>query len=291
MEALSIVLFFLLNYFWLSDDPVESAGWYCDQHCFKIGSEVIESVWDAALALEPILGEEADTLGIAKTYRHRRHAKEGMLWHPLSVWNGLCRANLHRSLINADAIFAEHQRRTGKEHSAWQDCSFLLGKVDSIDFSSKRWVAFYGSQNGVAGTKHTPPKTKPVDLARRKVWCSVHAVVDGVDISKLDRNRCAMTTPPQCISEDVPEFKICRVPGDHIAAYRLYYHAKCGTVSGGMRYLYTSPPPWLKAEVKTERAGATKRFAVKTSPQGYLLDDEGYLVFELVGGKICPVKG
>src|SRR4029078_2405504 len=97
----TIIFFVLLNYFWLSLDPDESASMYCDQHCFKIGSEIMESVWDVVLVLSPELSIEATKQGIPETSRKRRHSRKDCLWHPLSVWNGLCRSNFHRSLINA----------------------------------------------------------------------------------------------------------------------------------------------------------------------------------------------
>lgn len=260
-----------LNYFWLSWDPVESASWYCDQHCFKIGSEVVESVWDSVLVFCPELGVMADRRGIGKANRRRRHAKEGMLWHPLSVWHGLCRANMKRGLINADAIFAEHYKRTGTRHSAWKDCAFLLEHIEHINFSSDQWSQWYASQNGSIGT-HTPKKTDQAGLKRRREWCLVHCK----NIEKLDRHICDMTEPPQCINEDLPYFKGCKVQGDLITAYRNYYCAKLYSPMGFMRYYHQTPiPKWLLGCRVEETNGK-----IKIIP--YLLDDEGYVVVNFV---------
>ncbi|HMP28073.1 MAG TPA: hypothetical protein PKD85_00650 [Saprospiraceae bacterium] len=246
-------LFYLLNYFWLSWDPKESASWYCDQHCFKIGAEVVESVWDAVLAIEPKLDKLADDQGIPKTYRKRRHSREDCLWHPLSVWNGLTRSNLHRNLLNANEIFREHQRRTGTIHSAWQDCKFLLANINNIDFNTNRWKKWYKSQNGDEHTRYKPTKTKIKDLKLRAQWCLSHTYVDGVNVSKLDRNRCAITEPPQCINEK--EFPGCKNV-DIIDAYHNYYRAKTQSMKHGMRYLYTKPPALLKdCKIQTKRTG------------------------------------
>lgn len=246
MNILHIFLV-LLNYFWLSDDPVECASWYCDQHCFKLGSEVIESVWDAVLLLAPDLEKLADAEGIPESNRKRRHSKADGLWHPFSVWNGFCRENMRRSLINADAIFAEHERRTGKQHSAWTDCKFLILHVDDIDFNSKRWLHWFCSQNGSTTTKYTPSKTKPADLVRRKELCrEMKLLYRKAD----DRNTIPMTIPGQYINEKTAAFAGCKVPGDHIAAYRKYYNAKATTVGGGMRYYYSKPPTWLSKAAK-----------------------------------------
>lgn len=264
----------LLNYFWLSMDPAESASWYCDQHCFKIGSEVVESAWDVVLVLAPAIGARADELGIGKANRWRRHSKPGSLWHPLSVWNGLCRANLYRSLVNADAIFAEHRRRTGKSHSAWRECRLIMDMIDQVDFCSDAWQTFCQEQSGRSDRLRSDVKT----LARRRVWWSTHATIDGVDVSQLDRRTCPMTCPPQCISEDDPRFAACRVPGDVVTAYRKYYHAKTSTISGGMRYLHTSPPEWLRAPLRTAKGR-----------REYVLDNEGYVIFTMVDGKLVPV--
>lgn len=263
-----LLLLYLLNYFWLSWDPDESASWYCDQHCFKIGSEVIESVWDAALTLKPSLGKLATSEAIGMAYRRMRHAKPGGLWHPLSVWNGLTRSNMRRSLINAEAIFKEHQRRKGTVHSAWKDCKFLLKHIDTIDFNSKRWLRWFGSQNGDSKSPYRPCKTKPKDLVSRKAWCKVHCVLDGKNIVDVDRNTFDMTEPPQCINEKL--FPNCKVSGDTIQAYRNYYIAKTQTVGGGMRYYYTDPPRWLDGN------------DTSLSPPQYRLDSQGYVIVRFV---------
>jgi len=220
-------------------DPVECAHMMCDQHCFKIGSEIIESVWDGVLVLAPDLGQEADILGIPGGYRNKRHSKQGHMWHPFSVWNTACKANMKRSLINADAIFKEHLSRTGTSHCAWEDCKYLLYNIDRINFMGKRWVRWYATQNGVSEAT-TPPAAKAKDLKARREWCLVHTLVEGVD-----RNSCKMTEPPQCINESQLEFSGCKVPGDVVAAYTKYYIAKTKTIKGGMRYYYTTPPEWL----------------------------------------------
>lgn len=288
VDTIITLLFVLLNYFWLSDDPEESAAWYCDQHCFKLGSEVIESVWDAVLVLKPSLAKLATESGIPENNRKRRHSKPDGLWHPFSVWNGYCKANMHRSLVNADAIFKEHKSRTGKEHSAWQDCKFLLDHVDSINFNTKTWYQWFESQNGTPDSEFTPSKTKPKDLERRRDWCKQYGLTDS---RKLNRNTCPMTIPGQYINEKQAEFAGCQVPGDHVAAYRKYYNAKATTVNGGMRYFYTKPPSWLSKEAKaklvTERASKAKKSVKKDMPpkkceNKYLLDDEGYVVVEFV---------
>lgn len=272
------IFFILLNYFWLSDDPVESAKWYCDQHCFKIGAEVIESVWDSILILAPELSAKATAAGVPEVNRKKRHSKAGCLWHPLSVWNGLCRANMQRSLINADAIFAEHYRRTATKHSAWSDCKFLLKNIKKIDFNSSVWRKWYASQNGDEDTKYRPEKTKDKDLKLRAIWMARHGRVKVgstmVTVFTLDRNdpkSCPMTEPPQCINEKL--FPGCQVPGDPIEAYRRYYNLKTKSFKNGsmMRYFYSIPPVWLKGKVQRISAAARKKFP-------YELDDEGFCI-------------
>lgn len=285
------ILCALLNYFWLSDDPKESASWYCDQHCFKVGSEVIESVWDAVLVLAPKLQTLADEEDIPQNNRKRRHSKKDCLWHPLSIWHGFCRANMKRGLVNANEIFKEHERRTGTRHSAWQDCKFLLKHIDEIDFNTKTWKNWFSSQNGSTDTKYTPSKTKKPDLVRRAAWCKEMGLVND----NRDRNTCKMTTPGQYINEKT--FEGCKVQGDHIAAYRNYYNAKASTVKGGMRYFYTKPPKWLnKEKLVTERKSKAKvakqpakkpiktpvKQVKKPKPSIYLLDSDGYVIVEFV---------
>lgn len=249
-----LIILFLLNYFWLSLDPKESASWYCDQHCFKIGSEIIESVWDAALVLNPNIADDADAAGITKNYRRKRHSggtgadEKGGLWHPLSVWHGVCRANMKQSLINAHAIFMEHHSRTGKYHSALDDCMFLLTKIEDIDFESKTWKKWFKTQNGTPNGV-----TKPKALEDRRAWCEKY----GVAKPPKNRNTCKMTPPPHCINPK--EFPGCDTK-DLVEAYRNYYIAKIDTISGGMRYYYTTPPSWLPLEkVKTSRPAKSKK--------------------------------
>ena len=155
---------------------------------------------------------------------------------------------MKRGLINADAIFQEHLSRTGKSHSAWRDCKFLLDKISEVDFETKIWKRWYRTLNGKSNGV-----TKPKDLELRKAWCKKHAR----GIRRADRNLCEMTEPPQCINEK--EFPGCR-DDDLVTAYRKYYLAKMDSISGGMRYFYTKPPLWLPTEkVHLERKQKGKR--------------------------------
>ena len=268
-------MLWLLNYFWLSFDPIECASWYCDQHCFKIGSEVIESVWDAILELYPDIEKEADKKGLPKTNRKRRHSKPDSLWHPLSVWNAICKANMKRSLINADAIFKEHLKRTGKSHQAWKDCEFLMQKIDSIDFNT-RWKDLYESQSCIKKPSKTPEK----DVDKRKKWFEQHLLTLDTkkSILKQDKNICNMTEPPQCINETLPSFVGCKVEGDVIRAYRKYYIAKASTVSGGMRYFYSTPPLWL-SQLSNIVLKLTRQ---RKNKKRFLKDEDGFVVIKLL---------
>ena len=278
-DFFAYVFLVLLNYFWLSDDPVECASWYCDQHCFKLGSEVIESVWDAVLVLCPRLSKLADKEGMPDNNRKRRHSRKDGLWHPFSVWNGFCRSNMRRSLINANAIFAEHERRTGKQHSAWADCKFLMKHIDEIDFNTVVWSKWWYSQNGDEGP-YQPSKTKPVDLRRRKEWCKEMGLAKR---KSDDRNTMPMTTPGQYINEKTKEFAGCKVPGDVIAAYRNYYNAKATTVNGGMRYYYSEPPSWLSKSARSKILTTPKSKAKKQQKKAlHALDKDGFVVIEFV---------
>lgn len=259
----------MVNYFWLSQDPEECASWYCDQHCFKIGSEVVESVWDSVLILYPKSSGLADEEYLTMAFRRYRHAKPDMMWHPLSVWHGLCRANMVRGLVNADAIFKEHYHRTSTQHAAWKDCKFLTKLVSKINFNSNSWKVWWSTQNGTINP-HTPSKTKPADLEKRKLWCDVHAVFD-----KPNRNTCGMTEPPQCINEAL--FPGCKIPGNVVSAYRRYYNAKVYSL-GFMRYYYqTIIPKWLSGFRETdEKTNKTKVLPWQLDEEGYVMVDFSY---------------
>lgn len=275
------ILFVLLNYFWLSDDPEQSAKWYCDQHCFKIGAEVMESIWDVVRVLAP-------DVKVVPSVSVGRHSKKDSLWHPLSVWNGLCRANMRRSLVNANEIFKEHYRRTGTKHSAWKDCVSLMKVIDKINFNSKIWKKWYASQNGDPDAgKYRPTKTKPKDLETRYKWMNDHGrvLVNGsvlVSVFEVDRNTCAMTEPPQCINEKL--FPGCRVHGNVVDAYRRYYNAKTKSFKNNaeMRYFYSAPPFWLQGKIQRVSAATRKKIR-------YQLDEEGFCVvvfLDLKGKKV-----
>jgi hypothetical protein len=232
----------MVNYFWLSMDPEESASWYCDQHCFKIGAEVVESVWDSVLVLCPSLSLLADKEGFSKSYRKRRHSRPGTIWHPLSIWHGLCRANMRRGLINADAIFKEHHRRTGTSHTAWKECKFLMDKIDTIDFNSEAWNEWHTFQT-------------------KREW-----VKEAIN-TRCNRNICTMTEPVQCINEKL--FHGCKIQGNVVEAYRRYYNAKVYSL-GLMRYFYSSPPSWLY--------GYKQMDGTKLRVLPYMLDTDGYVI-------------
>ena len=268
-------------------DPVESARWYSDAHCFKIGSEVVEMLWDAAILINPDLEAKADAAEVPKTYRRRRHSKPGCLAHPLVVWTGLCRANFDRTIENAECIFQEHLCRTAKSHSAWSDLKWLRKRSKSLDFHSSGWTTFYESQNGSGPSV----KTKPVDLLRRREWVERYV---PYDLAKRDRNATGLenlTEPPQCINESIPAFKGCQVftPSgtfrtqkqmflDVVAAYREYYIRKASTVGGGFRYFYSSPPGWLVEGIEksgappirlSKKAASRKKVATVTRPRPF----------------------
>ena len=280
---IAVLFFFLLNYFWLSMCPVESASWYSDAHCFKIGSELVETIWDAAVLVDPPLEDIADSQNLPKTYRRRRHSKPGCMAHPLVVWTGLCRANFDRQFENAEAIFQEHLSRTCKSHSAWEDLKWLRKHTSDLDFHSDGWAAFYASQNG--SEPATATKTKKPDLLRRREWVERYV---PYDISKRDRNATGienMTEPPQCINENLPDFQGCQVFtacgtfrtqkqmfADAVAAYRKYYIRKASTVHGGFRYFYSTPPDWLILDadappIKTsKKSSSTKKSSTPVRP-------------------------
>lgn len=246
-------LFVALNYFWLDLDPDVSASWYCDQHVFKIHSEVVESVWDAFLTLDPSLGDLADAEGLSKTYRKGRHApyvrgKEGRS-HPLSRWNTLARANAERSLINAKSIFDEHRRRTGTTHLAYKDWEFLVEILDRVPYTGPTYDAFL--QRECLGSQED------------RKWYVEH--------SKPYSDDEEFTNPPRCINSKL-------FPGCDdltlVGRYRQYYQLKTRTVKAGkevgFRYFHTLPPRWLLGTffVKREVAGKPKTTTITRTKCG-----------------------
>lgn len=271
-----IILNALLNYFWLSLDPKESAGWYCDQHVFKIHSEVIESVWDAVIFLNPELKERALDQGMKPTYMKQRHSggvSGGGVsggggsggerrWHPLSLWNVLRKENAERSLLNAKYIVREHTRRTGTVHSCKKDLDYLLEVIDEVDFPSSKF------SDGKLKFGSLSSKTQhflDFQLKDRKTLLE--------EASYPELRGC--TEPPKCINEVLfPKVKT----QDLVTSYRNYYLAKAispqeggNGVSGGMRYYYTSPPRWMKPQQERlllQRKGVRKEVASKEASCG-----------------------
>lgn len=190
------------------------------------------SIWDAVLYHAPALEKLADDENVPYSYRRRSHAKKGKKWHPLSAWHALSYGNCLTSLINAKSLFEEHRRRTGCVHQATKDWNFLFLHLPTIKFPllpKKEWFDM-----------NFPGKT------REDVMKPFSRVFGFPEVK--------ITSPPRCIN--LKMFPGCSSPkegfGGLIEAYRKYYQAKVYTVSGGMRYYYTSPPMWLdRNEIKT----------------------------------------
>jgi hypothetical protein len=233
------ILFVALNYFWLDPDPDVSAEQYCDQHAFKIHSELIESVWDAFLTLSPDVATEADATGVSQTYRKQRHRSKGGKTHPLSRWNTLARANAERSLLNAKSLFEEHTRRTGKVHLAYRDWEFLVGVLDQIPYEGPIYEAFL----------HRECLATPKD----REWYVRHSAPAEAPFETEE-----FTNQPRCINAKL--FPGCDDP-TLVGAYRQYYQLKTQTVMAGkkvgFRYLHSSPPLWLLGTFYVKRDGKT----------------------------------
>lgn len=280
-----IILFLLLfstanslNYFWLDHDPVISASQYCDQHCFKIASEVCESIWMVVLFFAPDLYHLATKLGIPLTYRSRRIKHK--LWHPLTFWNGLCRANLKKSLDNAIAILNEHKSRNGKLHMISKDLDFLSKHYQEIDYNGNFWYIWLERQlncDSIFGLDYYLGEKKPNKVTLEKIeWFKIHSQIanfvgvgDGdnnLTVLEEDRNNCNMTHPPIMMKDNLfPEYKkanshidFTKGTLDHIIeAYRFYYKTKMTSMKtkkgkknadkyvGNLRYFYSKSPEWL----------------------------------------------
>jgi hypothetical protein len=226
-----MLFLYFLNYFWLSKNPDESARAYCDQHCFKIHSELITSIWDVVLELAPELVDEALEKGVTRAYINGRHSK-----HPLTLWNGICLGNCLRSLLNAKSLLEEHKSRTGTIHCCQRDWDFLSSNVHRIDFSGPKWKKWQ---------RFSFPKNDP---EKQEKWDSLTKSLGVVD-NKV------FTNPPRCINQK--EFPSCnsKYGGFYglLEAYRKYYQAKVLTVKPIMRYFYTEPPVWLKGEIMVRK--------------------------------------
>jgi hypothetical protein len=224
-----------LNYFWLDLDPVKSAAQYCDQHAFKIHSELVESVWDAFLMLSPSLDAEASAAGLPPTYRKRRHSKPGGKSHPLSRWNTLARGNAERSLLNAKCLFDEHRHRTGTTHAAYRDWEFLVDALPRIPYEGELYDEFL----------HRECLATEADRA----WYRRHS-------SPFPDEE--FTEPPRCINAKL--FPGCDDP-DVVVSYRKYYQLKNATVKAGaktgFRYFYSEPPRWLTGTFYLRSGGKT----------------------------------
>jgi len=263
-------IFVFLNYFWLSKDPAENASWYCDQHCFKIHSEVISSVWDAVLELAPWIEKLADEEGISMAYRTRRHAKPGPTfrrWHPLSAWNALCYENCLTSMICARALLLEHRKRTSCKHKVWKDWKFLWKHIHEVSFSPHpggAWDTWKQKQFPDMTIEKLLKPFAPIPV--RDFDLDDDTIpIEGLQ-PQLSWWTGQMTEPPRCINTKMEAFEECVSvkPGFDglIEAYRKYYEAKTQTIAGGMRYYYTQPPgwmEWLTDKLKCKRGGVNSQ--------------------------------
>lgn len=244
--TLNRLLSVLLNYFWLSYDPRLTAKMLCDQHCFKIHTEVISAVWDSVLELAPWVEDLASEEKIPRTYRNRIHARPGSFnpsetqpkWHPLSKWCGISRNNAKTALINSRAMLEEHQRRTGRVHVVWKDWYFLWGVLPLVNYSiGSRWSTWKEIHFPDLELEKLLQEFRPVP----ETWFqSDSRAGDGPWSTGPEY----YTDPPRCFGKFVPS------PGiSLIQSYREYYEDKTKTIKGGMRYYYSNPPEWLQGEV------------------------------------------
>lgn len=229
----------LLNYFWLSLDPRESASWYCDQHCFKIHTELISAVWDSVLTLAPWVEDWADTCGIPRSYRTQRHARPGRKWHPLSKWTGICRGNAVTSLINARALLEEHQRRTGRRHVVWADWEFLWEVLPSVRYERHPLKKDAGKSTHEQFLSHHFSST---EIKKFRPFSPVPEVWFPLKVALS--TKLFYTEPPRCFGK-------WEAPNHHtlVQAYRGYYEDKTLTMKQGMRYYHSLPPEWLEGDV------------------------------------------
>lgn len=249
-----LFLFLILNkinsltYFWLDHDSVISASQYCDQHCFKIASEIVIALWCVVKMFNFDLYKLATKENIPFAYR------KIVRKHTLILWTGLCRANFKKSIDNADAILNEHYARTKKKHSVRQDIDFLKQHYEKIDFNVKWWDIWVVDQSG------------SIDLLVSESINIIYTIDTNKSVYFEDRNKCAMTHPPLIFDEIFrQEFKeknpqIDFTKGSYhyiIEAYRYYYKTKMYSVKtkkskkneskyvGNLRYFYSKYPEWL----------------------------------------------
>lgn len=240
MPLSSSIFLQLLNYFWLSLDPRESASWYCDQHCFKIHTELISAVWDSVLTLAPWVEEYADSKNIPRSYRTRRHAKPGQKWHPLSKWTGICRGNAVTSMINARALLEEHQHRTGRRHVVWADWEFLWRVLPRVRYGPPPST---GEEAGKSAHQlFLSHHFSSTEIKNFRPFSPVPEVWFPLKVALS--TKLFYTEPPRCFGK-------WEAPIRHtlVQAYRGYYEDKTLTMKQGMRYYHSPPPEWLEGDV------------------------------------------
>lgn len=238
-----------LNYFWLDHDSQISASQYCDQHCFKIASELAIALWCVVKIFNFKIYQHATQKNISFAYRKITRK------HPLILWNGLCRANFKKTIDNALAILDEHFKRTKKIHSVTHDILFLLKYYYLIDFNVKWWDIWVEDQIGFNKMKEYFDSENPTIF---------NVIETNNSVFFEDRNKCGMTHPPIIFDEIFDEFKIKNnidlSKGSYyfiVEAYRYYYKTKLTSVKtkkskkneskyvGNLRYFYSKYPEWL----------------------------------------------
>lgn len=213
-------------------------------------------------------------MGIPLTYRKRRIKHK--LWHPLSFWNGLCRANLKKSIDNAIAILNEHKKRKGTLHIVSQDLNFLLEHYQEIDYNGGFWYIWLERQlncDSEYGLDYYLGEKKPNKVTQKKIqWFKIHSQIVGSGektVLEKDRNICNMTHPPVMLKDNLlDEFlrknkhiDFSKGTLDHIIeVYRFYYKTKLTSVKskkskknankyvGNLRYFYSESPEWLSTK-------------------------------------------
>lgn len=242
-----------LNYFWLDHNSVISASQYCDQHCFKIASELVIALWCVVRLFNLQIYQLATKEKISFAYRNLTRDK-----HPLILWSGLCRANFKKTIDNAKAILDEHYRRTKKIHSVTEDIKFIEKYYQDINFNICWWDIWVEDQLGSFD--------KMKDLFESETPTIFNEIITNKFIWNEDKNICGMTHPPIIFDEQI--YKKFVEENNHlpfnkgnyyfiIEAYRYYYKTKLSSVKtkkskkneskyiGNLRYFYSNYPVWL----------------------------------------------
>lgn len=259
------LLFVLLNWFPLHENPDVSAALLPDQLVVKIPMELTETLCFVVQILAPDLDAEMDRAGITRANRSNRGGllRDGTfakLPHPLVAYALHSEQNFRLIFLYAAAYSVEFERRYGKACVTAETLNFIARNMWFIRFEGDAWRRNVLIACGSAGAANTTARRREELRQREKYFAEL-----GIHFYSVQGR------------SSLPEFygKFRPQGADIYARYRDYLnrfktYALCFLKCQAPHHVYDSYRIWdvaKRAEVKKQGIPLLKARALCSPPQ------------------------